>query len=344
MGLSDSLQRINAYQQRHTALAIPLAVIKKFSNDSAGNLAALVAYYAFFSIFPLILVLVTVLGFVLQGHPGELHSVERSVARNFPGLSTLLHFSTLKGSVIAVVIGTATSLWSGLGITNTIQTAFNTVWAVPMKDRPNFVSSRLRGLMMLVSIGVLFIVATAASGLVAGGLGGPAATVLGILVSLLVNVVLFFVAFRFSTSRDVQTRCLWVGIVLSAIIWTVLQSVGGLYVHHVLGSLSSAYESFATVIALIIWLHLGSQLTLYAAEVNVVISRHLWPRSLFGPPVAPADRETYQALAKTEERHRSQTIEVSFEEPGDGAQSVATASEATSPAQGGQIVNRDLSG
>ena len=55
------------------------------------------------------------------------------------------------------------------------------------------------------------------------------------------------------------------------------------------GTPSATYAQFALVIALLVWLHLGAQLTLYAAEINVVVSRRLWPRSLFGPPAAPAD-------------------------------------------------------
>jgi hypothetical protein len=66
------------------------------------------------------------------------------------------------------------------------------------------------------------------------------------------------------------------------------------------------------VIALLVWLHLGAQLTLYSAEINVVVTRKLWPRSLFGPPDAPADRRTLRALAKVEERSEEQKVDVEF--------------------------------
>jgi uncharacterized BrkB/YihY/UPF0761 family membrane protein len=147
---------------------------------------------------------------------------------------------------------------------------------------------------------------------VSGGLGGPGAKVLGIVVSFLVNVVLFFAAFRLMTAAAVDTRCLWVGVVVAAVFWTILQVVGGLYVGHVLKGIPAAYASFGFVIALLVWLHLGAQMTLYAAEVNVVLQRHLWPRSLLGPPVEPADRETLAALAKVEERHPEEQVDVTF--------------------------------
>jgi membrane protein len=307
------VKRFDHFQQRHRALAIPLAVVRKFGNDQGGSLAALVAYYSFFSLFPLLLVFVTILGYVLQGDHSALLSVESSVRGNFPVVAKYLQFTSLRGSAIALVIGIATSLWSGLGVTNSAQNAFDRVWAVPFKERSSFLTGRLRGLGLLGGLGLLFIVGTGASGVVSGGLGGPAAVVGGIVVSLLVNVLLFFTAFRLLTSKTVRTRSLWVGVVVAAVMWTILQSVGGIYVGHTLKHLPAAYESFAFVIALLVWLHLGAQVTLYAAELNVVLERHLWPRSLIGPPVEPADRETYTALAKVEERHSSETVEVSFD-------------------------------
>jgi YihY family inner membrane protein len=313
MDMLAPVRRFDSFQQRHRPLAIPLAVVKKFGDDQGGNLAALVAYYAFFSLFPLLLVFVTILGFALHGDPSALASVKASVAKNFPGFGKLLDISSLKGSVVALVLGIVTSLWSGLGVTNAAQNGFDTIWAVPKKDRPNFLASRARGLGLLVVLGVLFVLATGASGIVSAGLGGPLAVVGGIVVSLLVNVVLFLAAFRLMTARTIETSRLWIGIIVAAVFWTILQSVGGLYIKHVTSGLSAAYALFATVIPLLVWLHLGAQLTLFAAELNVVLTRRLWPRSLLGPPDQPADQETLTALAMTEERHPEEVVQVRFE-------------------------------
>jgi membrane protein len=302
----------DSFQQRHRWLAIPLAVVKKFGDDQAGNLAALVAYYAFFSIFPLLLVFVTILGYVLQGDTSAQKSITNSVLGQFPVVGTKIEPQALHGSAIALVIGLVVSLWSGLGVTQASQNAFDRVWAVPMKDRPNFIHSRLRGLALLASLGLLFIVATLASGLVTGGLGGPLLKVAGIVVSLLVNFALFGAAFRLLTAKAIPTRCLWVGVIVAGIVWEILQIVGGYYIGHVLKHASTTYAQFAFVIALLVWLHLGAQMTLYAAEVNVVVARNLWPRSLLGPPAAPADEETLRALAKVEERHETEKVDVEF--------------------------------
>lgn len=314
MDLTAPIKTFDRFQQRHAALAIPLAVVRKFGNDSAGNLAALVAYYAFFSIFPLLLVFVTVLGYVLQHNAGTLHSIEHSVNTNFPALGDVLKFKALHGHIVPLIIGLIGAFWSGLGVTGAAQNALDTIWAVPQKSRPNFLQSKLRGIGLLLAVGLLFIIATGASGLVSGGLGGAGTKIAGIAVSLVANCVLFLTAFRLMTASEVPTKKLLIGVGVAAVLWTILQSVGGLYISHVTKHMSPAYATVGTVIALLIWLHLGAQITLYAAELNVVLERGLWPRSLMGPPRAPADRETYEALAKMEERHATEHVEVSFEQ------------------------------
>ena len=310
------IKRFDAFQQRHAALAIPLAVVRKFGDDSAGKLAALVAYYAFFSLFPLLLVFVTVLGYALQNNPSALHSIERSVSANFPALNRILDFTALHGHLGALILGLLGAFWSGLGVTGAAQHALDTIWAVPQKSRPDFIRSKLRGIGLLISTGLLFVVATGASGLVSGGLGGAGTKIAGIAVSLIANCALFVVAFRMMTASSVPTKKLLIGVGVAAALWTILQAVGGIYVGHVTRHMSPAYATVSTVIALLVWLHLGAQLTLYAAELNVVLERHLWPRSLMGPPRSRADLETYEALAKIEERDDSEHVDVSFERPG----------------------------
>jgi YihY family inner membrane protein len=309
------VRAFDAVQQRHRWLALPMAVVKKFGDDQGGNLAALVAYYAFFSLFPLLLVMVTVLGYLLQGDTATQNSIKNSVLAQFPiigpQISTSVH--GLHGHVLALVIGFVTSLLAGLGVTQAAQNAFDRIWAVPFKDRRDFLWSRLRGLLLLVSLGALFIVATLASGLVTGGLGGPLAKIGGIVLSLVLNLALFMAAFRLLTSKTVGTHCLWAGVSLAAVAWTGLQVLGGIYIGHVFKHSTSTYGFFGIVIALLVWLHLGAQITLYAAEVNVVVSRHLWPRSLLGPPTSRADERTLTALAKVEERHDTETVDVEFE-------------------------------
>ncbi len=318
MDLLTPVKRFDAVQQQRKWLAIPVAVLKKVGDDQAGHQAALVAYFAFFSLFPLLLVFVTVLGFVLQGDPSAQTSITNSVLNQFPSLKSTVTPSSIHGSAIALAIGIVTSLLSGFGLTSAVQNALDRVWAVPMKDRPNFLTARLRGLALLLLIGGLFIVSTGISGVVSGGLGGPLAVVGGIVVSLLVNLAMFGAAFRLMTAREVPTRSLRVGVICAAVFWEILQVFGGYYVGHVVKHVNTSYANFAVVIGLLVFLHLGAQLTLYAAEINVVLERRLWPRSLFGPPEMPADEQALTALAKVEERSEHQTVEVTFDGAGNG--------------------------
>jgi membrane protein len=307
------LERFAAYQQRHRWLAFPMAVIKKSSDDSGGSLAALVAYYGFFSLFPLLLVFATVVGFVLSGHPHTQSTVEHSITNQFPSVGKSLPIKGIKGSIVALVIGAATSLYAGLGVTNAAQNLMNTVWAVPHKDRPNFIQQRLRGLGLLVFLGLLFVISTIVTGAVSSTFGGVGAKIGGYVVSLLVNSALFFASFRLMTDDDVRSRDLRLGTIVAAVLWTLLQSVASIYLHHASGG---NYGVFKAVIPLIIWLHLGGQVLMYSAEVNTVASRHLWPRSFFGDPTEPADKRALRALAKVEERSDVQTVDVAFA-PGD---------------------------
>jgi len=314
----DPLRPVRAFdraQRKHAVLAVPVAVVKKFGDDQGGSLAALVAYYSFFSLFPLLLVFVTVLGYVLQGNPDLQKSVEKSVLEQLPVIGSQIHVDALAGSATALVIGLATALWAGLGVTQAAQRAFDHVWAVPLKQRPDFLHSRLRGIALLIVLGTLFIVSTAVSGVVTGGLHGTPLKVAGIVFALLLNLSLFFFAFRLMTSDEIPTKSLLIGVVVAAATWEFLQIVGGYYVKHVVQRSSSTYGVFAVVIALLIWLHLGAQMTLFAAEINVVVARKLWPRSLFGDPDQPADQKTLAALAKVEERSPVEQVDVQFQQP-----------------------------
>jgi membrane protein len=313
MDILGPVRAFDRYQQRHRWLAIPMAVVKKFGDDQAGNLAALVAYYAFFSLFPLLLVFVTILGFVLQGDVHAQQAVANSALKQFPIIHNQIKAHGLHGHVVALVIGLVTSLLAGLGVTQAAQNAFDRVWAVPLKDRPNFIQSRLRGLGLLAALGLLFLISTLASGLVTGGLGkGLLVKVAGIVISLLLNFGLFMAAFRLMTAATVPTRDLRIGVLVAGVLWEILQVLGGYYVGHVVKNSTNTYGTFAFVIALLVWLHLGAQLTLYAAEVNVVVTRRLWPRSLLGGPTEPADKRTLTALAKVEERHPDEQVDVEF--------------------------------
>lgn len=316
MDVLAPLKTFDRFQRRHRVLAVPIAVVKKFGDDQAGNLSALIAYYGFFSLFPLILVFVTLLGFVLQGNPDAQKAVLDSALKQIPIIGDQIKAGSLKGSGIALAVGIVGALLSGLAVTLAAQTAFNRVHAIPHRERANFLVSRLRGLGLLAVLGTLQLLSTAAAGLVAGGLGGVLLTIAGVALSLALNFALFVAAFRLLTDRSVPTHELWPGILAATVLWTILQAVGGAYIGHVVKGAGQTYGTFATVIGLLTWLFLGARIVVYCAEVNAVLSGRLWPRGLFDPPTE-ADQQALRALAKIEERSDEQKVAVSFADPPD---------------------------
>jgi YihY family inner membrane protein len=306
------VRALDRLQRRRSVLGFSVGVLKKYSDDHAGNLAALMAWYGFFALFPLALVFVTVFGWVLQGDQELYREIVRSSVGSFPLIGEDLQRNELGGSAIALAIGLAAAIWAGLGITLAGQRAMDRVWDVPHRLRRNFLTARLRGLLILLVLGLLNVAVTTAVGLFAGGLGGTALKIGGFVASALLDVVLFWAVFRLFTSDAVPTRQLWLGIAIAAVGWAVLQAGAGIYVDRVVSPRRQTYGLFAIVLGLLTWLYLGGQMLLYAAEANVVRARRLWPRSLF-EPVTDADMRALRAAARVEERRDGEHIEVTFD-------------------------------
>jgi YihY family inner membrane protein len=306
---------LDAVQRRHKWLAFLFAVFKKFGEDDAGSKAALIAYYGFFSLFPLLLVFTTVLGFVLNGHTALQQKVLHSALRQFPIIGDQITTSShsLKGSGLALAIGLIGTLWAGMGVTQAGETAMNAVWNVPARKHPNALFSRLRGLVLLVIFGVGVLATTFLAGFGSSG-AGEAAKIGAIAVAAIINLGMFLVAFRVLAAESLSWRDVLPGAVVATVLWEILQAIGGWYVARSLKGASQVYGFFAIVIGLLGWLYLGAQMTLFAAEINVVLRRRLWPRSLVQPPLTTKDKEVLRSLAKMEERRPEEEIVVRFKD------------------------------
>jgi YihY family inner membrane protein len=309
------VRAVDDFQQRHRWLAFPFAVVKKYGDDQAGRHAALLAYYGFFSLFPLLLVAVTVIGFILQGRSDLADRIVDSAAAQFPIIGTSIQKtvagSRLRGSGLVLAVGAAFALWGGLGVADAAQAAMNGIWNVPRRRYPNFLLRRLRGLAWLVVLGGGLLAASVAAGF-AHAAGSALSGVGGVAASAVVNTLLFLVGFRVLTVRNIPVRWLLPGAVLAALAWALLQWLGGWYVGRQLTRATNTYGTFALVIGLLSWLYLAATVTLYAAELNAVRARRLWPRSLAPPPLGRADEQVLEDLAKQEERRPEQRVEVSF--------------------------------
>jgi len=277
----------DAFQQRHAWLAIPFAVIKKYGDDRGGYLAALIAYYGFLSVFPLLLVMVTGLGIVLAGNPDLQKKIVDSALAQFPIIGEQLesNVKAITGNTTALVIGIVGSIWGAFGVTAALQNAFNDVWGVPLRHRANFIFARLRGLLLFLALivfilgsGVLTALATTVAAV------GVASRALSVGGTLALSFLLYLAAFKVLTVRDVGFRDIFPGALLASVGWTALQVVGGLIVQHQIRNATALYGFFGIVLGMIFWIYLVAQMTVYAAELNVVLADHRWPRSLSEPP------------------------------------------------------------
>jgi len=306
---------IDRWQQARPLTAVPCAVAKKFTDDGASRLAALIAYWSFFSIFPLLLAFASILGFLLEGNTDFQKDVLDSTVAQVPVIGDQLSrdVTSLKGSGAALAIGIAGAVWAGLGVTLAMARALDTLWGVRRLDRPDYVHARLRGLAILVVLGTAQIVTTVVVTLARNGtIQPPIAGIAGFAGSAAIDLLVFVTAFRVLTAAGVSTRQVLPGALVATISWLGLQTLGGLYVERVVARSSATYGVFAVVIGLLSWLWLAAQLSLVAGEVNVVLAQRLWPRSLFGG-LAAADERAMRTAAEAEQRDRRQHIAVSFD-------------------------------
>ncbi len=304
-----TIRRIDRFQQAHAPLAMAFGLIKKFGDDRAGTLAALLAYYAFLAVFPLLLLLTTILGFAMDRNSALQRSVLDSALRDFPIIGQQIEqaIQPLKGNAFALTVGFAFLVWGSLGVTQAGQLAMADVWNVPGVDRPAFHERLLRGFGLLGVLGVGVAATTTIASFSAVGGIGPGRFA-GFALTVALNVALFLMAFRVLTPPSVPSRALLPGAVLGGIGWSLLQVLGAYLVAHQLRHASQIYGYFASVLGLVGWLAIGAQLTMYAAEANVVWARRLWPRSIVQPPLTDADKRAFDDIAHQGERRPEQSV------------------------------------
>lgn len=318
MSLSE---RIDAFQRRYPASGFPLAVVYKFVDDQGGYLAALIAYYAFVSLFPLLLLFTTILGFVLRGDAALQERIVDSALAQIPVVGSQLGDpSQIGGGTTAVVIGVAGAVYGGLGVAVAIQNAMNTVWSVPRNERPDPIRVRLRGALLLSTVGTAIIALTVVNGAAAAIDLGTVGRVLAVVGSVVVTSIVFTIAFRIGTARSVSVRDVLPGAIGAALIWQALQSFGSVYVAHVIANASATNGVFAVVLGLLAFLYIAAVLIVFCLELNAVRVDRLYPRSLLTPftdnvILTPGDEAAYAAQAMAQRSKGFEEIEVTFDNP-----------------------------
>ncbi len=314
---------VDRAQRRWSILGLPIAVLYKYFDDQATYLAVIITYYALFAIFPLLLLATSILGFVLQGNPELQDRVLDSTLSQFPIIGDQFRRPEgLTGSTPAVVIGGLAALYGVLGLGSAIQNAINIAWAVPRNSRPNPFLLRLRGL-VVVSLGGLAVLGlTTLSVLVSNTTAfelfeqSPLRWTARVLSVLVVACVLALLL-RLAAARSDRNRTAFPGALLTAALWHGLQFVGAAYVTQVLAKASTLNQTFGLVLGLMALIFLVSVTGMLGIELNVVLGRRLWPRSLLTPftdavVLTDADRRAYRDYAKAQRHKGFQQVSVEF--------------------------------
>jgi YihY family inner membrane protein len=320
-----TIRRIDATQRRFTPTAFVFGVIKKYGDDNGGVLVSNLAYSAFVSLFPLLLVLVTILGLIASIDATFKMDVLNAVAGQVPLIGNQLtgNVHQLKrSSVIGLIVGVAGLIWGSAGLAQAGLFTMEQVWNLPGPARPGYAQRLGRAGLFLCLLGGGVIVTTGLASLTTYLHSGLAFKIPLELLTAAFNVGMYIGAFRALTPKGVPTRSLLPGAVTGGILWTVLQVLGTWLIHHYLHS-DTVYGVFGTVLGLLAWIYIAVEITVYSAEINVVLNRRLWPRAIVQPPLTEADRSSMALQALQNQRRPEQHITVTFDDRGSGAEAPA---------------------
>jgi membrane protein len=316
--------KVDRFQRRHPVLGFPLALVYKFFDDQGNLMAAMITYYAFVAIFPLLLLASSILGFVLQGRPDLQDEVLTSALAQFPIIGDQLgRPEGLQGSVTAVIVGGLAAIYGALGLGQAIQNVMNTAWAVPRNSRPNPFVMRLKSLVLLLGagVGVLGLSVLSALGSTTEVFGARVDGLIQLLIALGTVVAVAAVLtllFRLAAARQHSVARAVPGAVVTAVGWQLLQLGGAAYARHVLVETDSLNQTFGLVLGLIGLIFLAAIVAVLGIEVNVVLARRLWPRALLTPftdsvDLTDADRRAYALYAQTQRHKGFESVTVTFE-------------------------------
>ena len=309
-----AVSTVDGFQRRQPWLGFPIADVYKYFDDQGAYLAAALTYYAFVAIFPLMLLGTSILGLFLRGEPAWQESILNSALSQFPIIGDELgRPEGLQGSVSGVVIGALAALYGIMGLGQALQNTQHVAWSVPRNSRPNPLYARGKTLLLLVTAGLSLLAVTVVSTIASTTdvfteiIGGGLNALLPILTVLVVGTGLTYLFRLAATGQHSFQRAAPGGYTL-AVLWQLLQLGGAAYVDRVLVNTSSMTKTFGLVLGLVGFLYIGAVMAVLAIEINVVLSRRLWPRALLTPftdnvQLTDADRKAY-ALYAGMQRHK----------------------------------------
>lgn len=312
-GLVDRVaDRVDALQRQITPIAVVHGVAKKYGEDRGGQLAMLLAYKGFFSLFPLLLAFVSAVGLLLANDPDRRDELIDSTLASLPVLGSELSAGApdLGGSLVVIVGSVLVSLWAGLGLLDMLQEALNTTWQVPQFERPSWLLRRLRGLPAALLIAGCAVLTGASRWLLFAGSADWLRWLVAALAPVAAGVIAYLGLHLLLCARPVPLLAQLPGAVAAGLGWWGLQALGGWYVDRFVTQSSDTYGVFVVVLGLLSWTYLLGVMYLYSIELAAVLHDRRWPRSLTGRHLTDADERAYAALFEREVRVRGTELDV----------------------------------
>lgn len=300
------------FQRRHPIFSFPFAVIKKYSDDEAGKQAALLAYYGFLSLFPLLMVLMTLLKYIAKDNPAFRDQIVAGATEYFAFFGDNLqdNIHSMNGTGIAFVVGILLTLFGARGVADIFRGMLNHVWQVPYMKRAGFPLGVFRSFVIMFVGGFGLLAAPLISGYAVGVGHGILFRLAAILITLGILFGVFLFVFKMALVEYRSFKELWLGAAIAAVGLTFLQSIGGYLLTNHLKNLNDLYGAFAVVLGLLYWLYLQTQVLLYAIEIDSVRVLGLWPRALDQKELTDADRQAFRLYAHRNRFHEEEEIDV----------------------------------
>jgi len=272
----ERIKRLIARVKALPGLRTVAAVQERYSRDGAGFLASTIAYHAFISVFPLLLVGMSVAGFLLTD-PESRMTFSRTLTDTVPGLQPLVGDSIdalVDARGAAGLLGLLGLVWTGTNVVRAAGHALDRVFSIGHED-DSFIKRNAWAMRSLATLGALAAVAMGMSfggSLLPGdGAAGIAIGIALIAVGLVVDMALFLVAYRILTRRKGPTRGELVrGAMLAAVGWTLLKLGGSAYAQYTVADAQAVYGTFAGALGLLVLLSAGARIFMYGAELNAL--------------------------------------------------------------------------
>ena len=298
---------IDRFQRRHTWLALPHGIVKKFGDDGGGHLAALVTYYGFLSLFPLLIVATAFAQIISQGDDELKVKIISGVTSYFPAIGDSLTASlnTPSRTGIALFFAILIALYGARGVADSVQNILHVVWAVPRHKRAGFPLSWLRSFGIIFGSGIGLIAAAILSGY-SNNTSLPfwLRIMLGT-IGFIVLFTVFWAVFTFGSSARKRRIANVPGAIIAAVLLQVLQAVGAYLITHQLQRQTGLNAQFNIVLVLLFWIYLQAQAFIFALEYNTVRAHHLYPRAIDAKNPTEADKKAYELYRERDSYHET---------------------------------------